>query len=76
MQRTATVLVAIVLVLLALGIVMLASTSSVKGAADYGDAQYYLWRQLTWLFLSAILGVIVVRFDYHWWQKLAPWIYA
>ncbi len=76
MQRTATVLVAIVLVLLALGIVMLASTSSVKGAADYGDAQYYLWRQLTWLFLSAILGAIVVRFDYHWWQKLAPWIYA
>ncbi len=76
MQRTATVLVAIVLVLIALGIVMLASTSSVKGAADYGDPQYYLWRQLIWLFLAAICGAIVVRFDYHWWQKLAPWLYV
>jgi cell division protein FtsW len=76
MRRTASVLVAIVLVLLSIGVVMLASTSSVKGVADYGDAHYFLKRQLLWLAISIVCGAVVVRFDYHWWQKIAPALVA
>lgn len=69
MRKTSSAMVAIVLALLSLGIVMLASTSTVKGAASFGDPHYFLKRQLIWLFLSLIASVVVVRFDYHWWQK-------
>lgn len=57
--------------LLALGIVMLASTSNPRGMLSHHDAYYFLKRQLTWLVISVAMGIAVLRFDYHWWQKLA-----
>jgi cell division protein FtsW len=71
MRRTSSFLIAAVLALVSLGIVMLASTSSVKGLADYNDAYYFLKRQLIWLLLSIAVGTFLFRFDYHFWQKLA-----
>jgi len=71
MQKTSSTLIAIVLALLSLGIVMLASTSSVKGSACFDDPYHFLKRQLVWLFVSAVVGVILACFDYHWWQKLS-----
>lgn len=71
MRKTSSTLVAVVLVLLSLGIVMLASTSSVKGTASFDDPHYFLKRQLVWLFISLVVGVALTRFDYHWWQKLS-----
>ncbi|MDD5522211.1 MAG: putative lipid II flippase FtsW [Kiritimatiellae bacterium] len=71
MRKTSSTMVAIVLALLSVGIVMLASTSTVKGSASFGDPHYFLKRQLVWLFISLVAAVIFVRFDYHWWQKMA-----
>lgn len=71
MRRTSSTLVTTVVILLALGIVMLASASSVKGMASVHDPHFFLKKQLVWLFLSLVVGGVVVLFDYHWWQKLA-----
>ncbi len=69
MHKAASTLTAIVLALLSIGIVMLASTSSVRGVATFDDAGYFLKRQLIWLALAAVVGVFTARFDYHWWQR-------
>lgn len=71
MRRTLSTLIGIVLALLSLGIVMLASTSSVRGTGTFGDPYYFLKRQLVWLVLSVVAGIAVARFDYHLWHKLA-----
>ena len=71
MPKTSSTLIALVLSLLAIGIVIVASTSSVRGEASFGDPQYFLKRQLLWLLIALLGGLLVVRFDYHWWQKLA-----
>ncbi|MBN1669957.1 MAG: putative lipid II flippase FtsW [Kiritimatiellae bacterium] len=66
MWKTATVLIALVLVLLALGIVMVGSASRVKGqSAQLADPSYYLRRQILWLLLASIAGVLASHFDYH-----------
>ncbi len=69
MRKTPTILVGIVLLLLALGIVMLASASSVKGNAVYKDANFFLYRQLVWLVVAAVAGMVTASIDYHKWQR-------
>lgn len=71
MRKTLSTLITIVLALLSLGIVMLASSSSVKGSTELHDPLFFFKRQVIWLFMSIVVAAIVVRFDYHWWQKLA-----
>ena len=71
MRRVSSTLVAIVLALLSLGIVMLASTSSVRGAASFDDPDHFLKRQVAWLAVALVIGLGLSRFDYHWWQRLA-----
>lgn len=71
MRRVSTIIIAIVLVLILLGIVMLASTSSIRGASSFNDPHYFLKRQLLWLAIALIVGLVSYRFDYHWWQKLS-----
>ncbi len=70
MRRTSSTLVAIVLALVSIGIVMLASTSSVRGEASFGDPQYFIKRQLVWLSVAAFGGAVLARFDYHWLRRL------
>jgi len=67
MRRAATLLIAIILVLIALGIVMLYSTSSVRSSVPH----FYLKRQVLWLCVAVIAGVIAAKIDYHYWRKLA-----
>jgi cell division protein FtsW len=69
MRKTPTILVGIVLLLLALGIVMLASASSVKGNAVYKDSSYFLIRQLIWLVAAVVAGTVTASIDYHRWLK-------
>jgi cell division protein FtsW len=71
MRKTATVLIAIVIALLALGIVMLYSTSSVRASASFHNPRYFLNRQVIWLVLAIAFGAALSRFDYHWLQKLS-----
>ena len=70
-RRLSSTLVVFVLLLLALGVVMLASTSSVRGSARFDDPQYFLKRQLVWLCVAVLAGIGLFHFDYHWWRKLA-----
>ncbi len=67
MRRAATLLTAIVVALMAGGLVMLYSTSSVRA----GDPHFYLKRQAMWLMLAVIVGTLVIKIDYHYWEKLA-----
>jgi cell division protein FtsW len=69
--KTPTILIGIVLILLALGIVMLASASSVKGATYFFDAEYFLKRQLIWMVAGLFAGFLASMIDYHWWHRLA-----
>ncbi|MEI7436493.1 MAG: putative lipid II flippase FtsW [bacterium] len=72
MRRTPRLLAGIVLVLLALGLVMLASASSVKGDASKNDPGYFLKRQAVWLAVAVVASVVAAKVDYHRWQKF--WI--
>lgn len=67
MRRAATMLSAIMMALTVLGLVMLYSTSSARTATPH----YYLQRQLAWLGLAIIAGVIVARMDYRQWRRFA-----
>jgi cell division protein FtsW len=70
--RTATTLLAAcVVTLLGFGVVMLASTSSVRAAALLNDPSYYLKRQLIWLGVGLVAAYVTLRLDYHIWQKMA-----
>jgi cell division protein FtsW len=69
MWKTPSILVGIVLLLLALGIVMLASASSVKGDDVHKDPNYFLRRQLVYLAAAVGVGVAAASVDYHRWQK-------
>ncbi len=67
MRRTISLFIAIVLILVTLGVLMLASASSVK----YEDASYFWVRQLIWLALSFSLACVATRFDYRYYRQLA-----
>jgi cell division protein FtsW len=72
MRKTSSALIGLVVVLLSLGIVILASTSSVRGSATFGNPQYFLNKQLGWLVVALLAGLACARFDYHYWKRLAP----
>lgn len=76
MRRTSTALLGCVLLLLTLGIVMLASTSSVRGLALADDPQLFLKKQLAWLVIGLCVAVFLAKLDYHLIMKLAVPIYA
>jgi cell division protein FtsW len=69
MRKTPTILVGIVLLLLALGIVMLASASSVKGDDVHRNPHYFVTRQLAWLAVAIVAGVVTASVDYHRWER-------
>jgi cell division protein FtsW len=69
--RVPGLIVAIVMILLVLGIVILASASSVRGETYFLDAQYFLKRQLIWLGVALFICALCARIDYHVWRKLA-----
>ncbi|HMP76063.1 MAG TPA: putative lipid II flippase FtsW [Kiritimatiellia bacterium] len=71
MWRTTTILVTAVLLLVALGIVMLASTSGVHGNALFGDPNYFVKRQAAALVLGLLAAILGARIDYQVWKKFA-----
>ncbi len=70
-MRVTTLLVLIVAVLMALGLVMLASASGVKAIELCGDPMYFVKRQLLWLAVALLAGGIISRIDYRHWRTLA-----
>jgi cell division protein FtsW len=49
---------------------MLASTSSVRADATFKDPYHFLKLQLMWIAVGLGCSLVVLRFDYHWWQKV------
>jgi cell division protein FtsW len=69
MRNAGKALVLIVIALLAIGFLLLASASSVKGMAEEGDLFFYVKKQLFWLFLGILGAIGAALFDYHWLHK-------
>ena len=64
-------MLAVVVVLVAVGLVMLYSTSSYNGEVKFHDPYYYLKKQGFATFIGFLGMVIVSRVDYHRWVVLA-----
>jgi len=64
-------LLIIVLALLCIGIVMVYSASSFIAARYYGDASYYLQRELMWVVLGIIAMLVTMRVDYRRWRRFS-----
>lgn len=65
MWKTASLLIGIVLVLLAVGIVMLASTSAARADAVHGNPNHFVLLQFRWIGIGLIVAAVAARLDYH-----------
>jgi cell division protein FtsW len=70
MQRTISILIAVVLILIAIGLVMLFSASMVRGA-QINDSAYFVKRQAIWLILSLSTVAVCARMDLRWMRMAA-----
>jgi cell division protein FtsW len=61
----------ITLVLIALGILMIYSSSAIRAQERFGDTYYFLKRQLVWATLGVLIMIWMMNWDYRGWQKLA-----
>ena len=62
--------------LLALGLVMVYSSSAVLGADRYHSQFFFVKRQAIRLVLGLVVMLLLARFDYHRLQSIAPWALA
>lgn len=60
--------------LVALGLAMVLSSSSVTAGIGLHDAYYYFKRQLMWIVVGGGAFYICYRLEYWHWQRLAPWV--
>jgi cell division protein FtsW len=75
MQRNvAYLLLVIMLGLIALGLVMLTSTSSVLATMDMTGVYSNLRKQCVWLVVGGVACVFLSRYDYQKLLRFAPWI--
>jgi len=56
------------------GLVVIYSASSVAALEAYGDAAYFLKRQLVWVGLGGIGLAAASRIHYRTWRRLVPWL--
>lgn len=69
MQKNAIyVLLLMVAGLVALGLVMLFSTSAFA-QDSHGDIYFFVKRQAMWLAIGLVIGLVVASIDYHFWLK-------
>ncbi len=61
----------IVLFLLGFGLVMIYSASSYEAFQDFGNAAYYLRKQLIAIIIGLVLMTIVANIPYHFWERFA-----
>lgn len=65
----------IIIFLLCFGLVMLYSTSSYSGATKFGDAAYFLKKQIFATSLGIVFMFVLSKIDYHFWRKLGGLAY-
>jgi cell division protein FtsW len=66
----------IIAILVAVGLVFVASSSSVISLNRYGSSWYIFQRQLRWVGLGSVALAITVAIPYRLWQRFAPVIFA
>lgn len=69
MRKTLATLSLTVVTLLGLGIVLLATASTVRAQGLYADPHFFVKRQLMWMAVAALVAFGAYRFDYHYWKK-------
>jgi len=69
MKKILPVLILTVVLLLGVGLLVMASASTLQGETP----DFYFNRQLMWLAGAIVVGFIASRFDYHNWQKWLAW---
>ncbi|MGI6092588.1 MAG: stage V sporulation protein E [Veillonellaceae bacterium] len=60
-----------VIALLAIGVVMVYSSSAVSAYVNFQDSYYFLKRQIIWVTLGLLAMILTMNIDYHAWRKLA-----
>jgi cell division protein FtsW len=77
MQRNVAYLLLIVMLgLIALGLVMLSSTSAVLASQDMSGVYSNLRKQFVWLMLGGIVCIFLSRYDYQKLLRSAPWLFG
>jgi cell division protein FtsW len=71
MRRAATTLIGVVVALVAIGLVMLASTSGVRSESAYSTPYYFVIRQIVWLVMAMAACLVFARVDYRWLRRLS-----
>ena len=66
------ILAALAIALVGFGVIMVFSASAVEATVSFGDAQYYLKRQVVYGIAAVVLMFVVARIDYH---RLRPITY-
>lgn len=61
----------VVLFLLGFGLVMIYSASSYEAFQSFGDAAYYLKKQLIAIIIGLVLMIVVANIPYHFWARFA-----
>ncbi|MBQ7089827.1 MAG: FtsW/RodA/SpoVE family cell cycle protein, partial [Clostridia bacterium] len=64
----------LVLVLLAFGLVMVASSSYVNALHNYKDSYYFIKRQLIWALVGIVVIFVASKMDYHVLRRTMLWI--
>lgn len=71
-QAADPLIIGVIILLLALGIIMVHSASSVVSLKNFGDSFYFAKRQVIWAIIGVIAMLWLARTDYHVWRKYAP----
>jgi len=69
MRKVIVALITCVAALTGIGLIFVASASSVRAAQNYGDSHFFLKHQLIWMAFALAMGFLAARFDYHHWAK-------
>ena len=69
-------LAVVVAIIVAVGLVFVASSSSVSSLRTHGSSWYIFRRQLQWVGLGTLVLVVAVTVPYRVWHRLAPVIFG
>ena len=61
------------LLLLAIGLVMVVSSSVSIAERQMGDPFFYLWRQTAFVTIGLLAGFVVLNVRLVYWERLGPW---
>jgi cell division protein FtsW len=64
-------LILIVVALLLIGLMMVYSSSFPLGYSLYGESTYFLLRQGVWAAMGLVVMALIMRIEYHRWQKFS-----